>query len=171
MLRFLVAAAIAVFATQFPSNARASTIEYDLTFTPTSGSIGGTGYFDVNSPLNGSGVDAITALSVSIDNALFTLGDEQGTATATFSNGLLSNLNYVGALVDGINLDILGTGGLTYSFLDIGTSETLASGTISAVDPPSAAPLPTSVILFATGLLALLFLTYRRRASATCKIA
>jgi hypothetical protein len=166
MLRLLAAAAIAVFATQFPLAARASSVLYDLTLTPTLGSVGGSGYFDVSAPVNGSGVNALTAFSVTIDGDVFNLGNELGTATATFSGGVLTSLNYLGDLVStsgGFNLDILGTGGLSYAFVDIGTGATLASGTISAVDPPGATPLPSAVVLFATGLLGLLLLNYRHK--------
>lgn len=163
MVRFLVVGLFALIATQLPSIARASTVQYDLTLTPTTGSVGGSGYFDVNTPVNGSGVNAITAFYVTIDNQVFNLATEVGTATATFANGVLTSLNYVGALVSGLNLDILGTGGLQYAFLDIGTNATLSSGNISAVDPPATTPLPSSVVLFATGLLGLLFLNNRRK--------
>jgi hypothetical protein len=160
MLRILVVAALAVFAAQFSSAARASTV-YDLTFTPTTGTIGGYGTMEVSGPVDG--VDQITAFSVTIDGQLFTLANEVGTATATFSNGVLSSLNYVGAAISGLNLDILGSKGLIYAFLDIGTGIALTTGTISAVDPPATTPLPSSVVLFATGLLGLVLLTYRRK--------
>jgi hypothetical protein len=168
MLRYLVVAVLAAFAAQFSSAARASTIQYDLTLTPTVGSIGGTGYFDVNSPLTGTGANALTDFSVTIDNQVFSLGNELSSATATFSNGALTSLNYIGDLVSGtwktgLNLDILGTGGLSYTFLDLGSDLALSSGTISAVDPPSTTPLPSTVVLFATGLLGLLLLNYRRK--------
>jgi hypothetical protein len=163
MLRFLVAAALAVLAAQFSSTARASTVQYDLTLTPTTGTIGGTGYFDVSTPVNGSGVVDLTALSITIDGQTFNLSDALGTATATFTGDALTALSYTGDLLSGLNLDLLGTGGLTYSFLDLGTNFGLASGTISAVDPPSATPLPSSIVLFATGLLGLLLLSYRRK--------
>jgi hypothetical protein len=163
MLRFLVVAAIAVFAAQFASAARASTVQYDLTLTPTTGTVGGSGYFDVVTPVNGSGVNDLTALSITIDGQQFTLGNELGTATATFTDGVLSGLDYVGGLLNGLNLDLLGTGGLTYTFLDIGTNATLSEGTISAGGGLSATPLPGTAVLFATGLLGLLVLTYRRK--------
>lgn len=166
MLRFLVAAAFAALAVQLSSTAQASTVQYDLTLTPTAGSIGGSGYFDVSTPVNGSGVNDITALSINIDGQSFNLGDAIGTAYATFTDGVLSGLSYTGALLSGFNLDLLGTGGLTYSFADLGTNFGLATGTISAVDPPSATPLPSSIVLFITGLLGLLLLSYWRKRTA-----
>ena len=155
MSRFLIVALLALLG--IPGAARASTIQYDLTLTPTDGSIGGSGYFDVMAPLNGSGVNTLTDFSVTIDGLPqpFTLANEVGTATATFSSDALSSLNYVGALINGFNLDILGSGGLTYAFLDLGTGATFASGTISAVAAPSAAPLPPTIVLFAAGLFVL----------------
>jgi hypothetical protein len=166
MLRFLAVAFMAVCAAQLPSAARASTVQYDLTLTPTTGSIGGTGYFDVLTPVNGSGVNDLTALSITIDGQTFNLSNEIGAATATFTDGVLSSLNYAGALLSGFNLDLLGTGGLTYNFLDAGISAALASGTISAADPPPTTPLPSTVVLFATGLLGLLLVNYRRKRTA-----
>jgi len=178
MSRLLVVIAAALLGAQITGVARASPVNppnivYDLTLTPTLGTIGGSGYFDVAAPLNGSGVNILTDFSVTIDNATFTLANDP-TATATFSNGLLSSLNYIGAVsAKGFNLDILGTGGLQYAFIDIGTGAALAEGTIYAVDPPGvpATPLPTTVVMFATGLLALGFLIYRRKAAPAFKIA
>jgi hypothetical protein len=161
MVRFLVVIAATIFAAPFSSAAEASTVQYDLTFTPTTGSIGGTGYFDVSSPVNG--VDTLTAFSLSIDGQVFTLGNELGAATATFSNGALSSLNYVGALTSGFNLDILGTGGLSYAFLDVGSNSALSVGTISAAAAPAATPLPNPIVLFASVLLGILALSYWRR--------
>jgi hypothetical protein len=166
MLRFLVVAIMAVFATQLSSVARASTVQYDLTLTPTTGSIAGTGYFDVSAPVSGSGVIDLTALSITIDGQTFNQDTEIGTATATFANGVLEGVNYVGALLSGLNLDLLGTDDLTYTFLDIGTGAALSTGTISAVDPPPTTPLPGAMVLFATGLIGLLLLNYRRKKSA-----
>ena len=167
MKRYLVVACLlAIFATQLPSAARASTVQYDLTLTPTFGSIGGSGYFDVSTPVNGAGTNTITNFFLAIDGQDFTLGNAIGVATATFAGGALSSLNYLGSLVSetgGWNLDILGTGGLSYAFLDIGTGAAIASGTINAVDAPAATPLPSAGVLFATGLLGLLFLNYRRK--------
>lgn len=161
MIRYLVVAIVAVFAAQLSPAARASTVQYDLTLTPTIGSIGGSGYLDVSAPANGT--EALSAFSLTIDGQQFNLANEIGTATATFTGGVLDSLNYVGTLISGLNLDILGTGGLTYAFLDIGSGATLAAGTISAVDPPATTPLPSTVILFATGLLGLLLLSFRRK--------
>ena len=179
MSRLLVVIAVALLGAQITGVARAAPVDitYDLTLTPTLGTIGGSGFFDVAAPLNGSGVNILTDFSVTIDNATFTLANDP-TATATFSNGLLSSLNYIGAVsAKGFNLDILGTGGLQYAFIDIGTGAALAEGTIYAVDPPPpgggvpATPLPTTVVMFATGLLALGFLIYRRKAAPAFKIA
>lgn len=171
MSRFLVLAVLGLFAAQIPSIAQASTVQYDLTLTPTIGSVGGSGYFDVSTPVDGSGANALTALSITIDGQQFSLANELGTATAIFSGGVLESLNYVGDLVSGLNLDILGTGGLSYAFLDIGTGATIATGSISASAPLAATPLPSTLLLFASGLLGLLLLNYRRRAAAPSKMA
>jgi hypothetical protein len=170
MIRILVAAAVAALAAQFSSAALASTVQYDLTLTPTAGSIGGTGYFDVVTPVNGSGANDITALSISIDGQTFNLGDALGTATATFADGVLTGLNYAGALLNGWNLDLLGTGGLTYRFADLGVNFAGATGTISAVDPPSPTPLPSSIVLFATGLLGFVLLSRRGKRTASSAV-
>jgi hypothetical protein len=164
MSRLLILAVVAFFGAQVPVATRASTIQYDLTLTPTIGTIGGSGYFDVTAPLNVSGSNVLTAFSVSVDGQNFTLNDAVGAPTATFSSGLLTGLNYVGDVISGLNLDILGTGGLTYAFLDLGTGATVAVGTISAaVASPSATPLPGTTVLFITGLLGLMLAMTRRR--------
>jgi hypothetical protein len=171
MTRFLFVALVVVLGVQIPRGAHAST--YDMTLTPTVGSIGGAGSFDVVAPLSGSGISQITDFSVTIDQETFTLGNEISAATATFSSGMLTGLDYVGALLGGgFNLDILDTGGLTYTFLDIGTGAALASGIISAIDPPlPSTPLPTTILMFATGLLGLALLTYRRKTHGFWKVA
>lgn len=165
MLRFLALFVVVFVGVQMPGVARASTdvdLTYGLTLTPTVGSIGGSGLLDVTAPSNGSGTYELTGLSLSIDGANFTLGDEVGNATATLSDGVLTGLNYVGALINDLNLDILGSTGLTYAFIDIGTGATIAAGTIT--DPPvPSTPLPPTLILFASGLLALGFITRWRK--------
>lgn len=161
---------VVLFGVQFSKAAQAST--YTLTLDPTFGSIAGSGTMDVTAPGSGSGISAISDLTINIDGANFNLTDEIGAATATFSSGMLTGINYVGASVAdfGLNLDFLGTQGLMYAFLDIGTNATLAEGTISAVDPPTAS-LPTTIVMFATGLIGLAFLTYRRKALVVHEIA
>jgi len=175
MSRFLVLVLVALFGVQVSGAARATT--YDLTLDPTSGNIFGSGVMDVTAPGTGSGVSVISDLSITIDGANFNLKNELGAATATFVGGDLKSINYIGASIAdfGLNLDFLGSQGLMYSFLDIGTDSVLSQGMINAVDPSpggvSATPLPTTVVMFATGLLALGFLIYRRKAAPAFKIA
>src|SRR6185437_5469606 len=171
MLRALALGIVAFVAAQIPIAAQASTaVTFDLTlynssFGPTSGS----GTLQVNGPLS-SGLETLTSqtgggldyLSININNEDFKLQQALGLTTATFNDGNLTNLSYVGTM-DGYKLD-LATTGMFYLYVDANNWSLTSEGSISAVDPPGVAPLPASSILFATGLLGLgLLLTYRRK--------
>jgi hypothetical protein len=179
MRRFYIAAVAGFLALQAPGFARASTFtyDYDLTLTPTSGSIGGTGTFDVTTTVNPytsiNGSVSISDLSVTIGGVTFTLGDAIGSATATFANGVLTGLSYLGDTTSGLNLDILGSGGLSYLYFDFGTNSGSSSGVITATyvgDPPGAAPLPATWVLFAAGLAMFGIAAYRRRSSTAATL-
>jgi len=180
MRRLLIAAAAGFLAFQAPGMTHASicgtdcyTYDYKLQLNPTSGTIGGSGTFDVITSVNPwtslNGAVTISDLSVTIGGATFTLGDAIGAATATFSGGYLTGLSYLGDTTSGLNLDILGTGGLSYLYFDFGTSSGTSSGNILATylgdsGPPSATPLPPSGVMLGAGLLMMLgFVAYRRR--------
>jgi hypothetical protein len=171
MWRVLTVGLAAVFVGHVAQPAWASTLTYDLTLTNTSGPTDGNGSFTVNGPVN-NGTDTFTSntnggldsLSIWINGEDFTLQNALTMSSVTFNNGALTNVSYFGEH-DGFKLDLL-TSGLYYLYVDANNWNLSSSGTISAFAAPSVAPLPTTSILFATGLLGFAALMYRRRASA-----
>lgn len=160
-MRFLVVAIAALIGTQTVDVAQASTITYDLTLSSSIfGPEGGTGLLTVNSPVttgtftsDGGGLDA---LSISIDGQTYTLGNSL--ATASFVNGALASLSFVGV---SNGTDLVLAPGLFYLYVD--GKETSIGTITAAVDPPAAAPLPASIWSFAAGLLVLgLFAFWRK---------
>jgi hypothetical protein len=165
MLRILVSAATAAFfATQLLGAAHASTVTYNLALTETLGPESGTGTLTINGPIAG-GVNTytsasgggLTSLSFSIDGSTFGLGNALGTSSATFSNGNLVALYYVGAL-DGFKLS-LDTLGLGYGYTDLLNLSHDSIGTISAI----ATPLPPTWTILLIGLAGLGFFLYRKK--------
>jgi len=168
MLRLLAGILVALVGVQLPRSAQASTLTFDLTLTNTLyGPENGVGTLTVDAPIAG-GVDAFTSngggldsLNITIDNQTFTLANALGLAQATFLNGALSSISYVGQLNNfQLNLD---TAGLFYLYNDLSNFSLASAGTISAVLDPPAAPLPPTAVLFAGGLLVFGFLTSRRK--------
>ena len=168
MLRLLAVILVALVGVQLPRSAQASTLTFDLTLTNTLyGPENGVGTLTVDAPIAG-GVDAFTSngggldsLNITIDNQTFTLANALGLAQATFLNGALSSISYVGQLNNfQLNLD---TAGLFYLYNDLSNFSLASAGTISAVLDPPAAPLPPTAVLFAGGLLVFGFLTSRRK--------
>ena len=168
MSRLLIALVLAVVCVPMADVARATT--YDLTLSDTLyGPESGSGVLTVNGPVT-TGVftsntnGGLTGLSISIDGQTYNLNNAIGTVTAGFVNGALTNLTYLG-VVDGIDLSLASTG-LFYFYNDLTNWSLSSAGTISAVDPPTATPLPPAVALFAAAFVGLLLIGYRRKLSA-----
>lgn len=169
--RLLWAGLVAFLVAHTADAALASTVTYDLTLKNSNGSAIGGGSFILNGSISGgtdnftSNGGGLTSLSIDIngDPQAFTLSDALTTADVTFQNGNLTNISYLGEM-NGFKLD-LATTGLFYLYIDANDWSLSSSGTISAVDPPSVAPLPATSVLFATGLLGFGFLLYRRRSA------
>ena len=177
MLKVVALGLVAFLAAQIPLAAQASTVTFDLTLNDSLfGPTNGTGTLQVNGPLS-SGLETLsynnvnktgdlTSLSITLNNGQdFTLQQALDTTSATFNDGNLTSLSYDGAM-NGYKLD-LDTKGLFYLYVDASDWTLTSAGSISAVNAPSVAPLPSSSILFATGLLGLgLLMTYRRKKQA-----
>ena len=166
MSRLLFVMMLVVACAPMAGVARATT--YDLTLSDTLyGPEGGTGVLNIAGPVT-TGVftsnpgGGLTDLSISIDGQNYNLKDAVGTVTAGFVNGSLINLTYLG-VIDGIDLSLASTG-MFYFYNDLNNWSLSSAGTISAVDPPTATPLPPAVALFAAALLGLLLIGYRRKA-------
>ena len=166
MARLLSALVLAAVCVPMADVARAAT--YDLTLSDTLyGPESGTGVLLVNGPVT-TGVytsnagGGLTSLSIAIDGQTYNLNNAVGTVTAGFVNGSLTNLSYLG-IADGIDLSLISTG-LFYFYNDLTNWSLSSAGSISAVDPPTATPLPPAVALFAAALLGLLLIGYRQKA-------
>ncbi len=164
MLRILPSAAtVAFLVAQMLGTAQASTVTYDLTLSETFGLESGTGILTVNGPI-ASGIQTFTSasgglssLSFSIDGSNFSLANALVTSSATFFNGNLTSLFYLGAL-DGFQLS-LDTLGLVYSYTDLLNIRHDTVGTISA----SATPLPPTWTMMLIGLAGFGFFLHRRK--------
>jgi len=166
MSRLVFAVLAGLVATQFCAPARASTLDYTLTFTASSGS-GDTGSFELNGPINTSGTHnySLTELAFSVDGLSFNLAQDTH-ATVSFTNGLFSGLNFSGTDITGyFTFDTLTSSGTGYS-IEQNDRWTIGAGSISAVDPPGAAPLPPTVVLFSAGLLLFGAFAWSRRRTA-----
>lgn len=156
MSRLFILFLLVVLGAQVAGPAQAST--YDLALTASYGGVGGTGSLTIDAAIPTTGLDVVTAvsgltgLSFVIEGNTFTLSNDPG-AYVTFNNGSLVNIAY-GAELGFYTLD-LSTAGLSYSYLDTGDGIT-SGGSILAT------PLPGTVLLFASGLLAFGFIQYRR---------
>jgi len=167
MSRLVFAVLAGLVATQFCAPARASTVDYTLTFTATSGT-GGGGTFELNGPISTTGnhTYGLTELSFSVDGLSFSLAQDVN-ATASFHNGVFSGLSFDGTDVTGFfTFDTLTTSGTTYSVVQ-DDQWTIGAGSISAVDPPPSTPLPPTVVLFGAGLLAFGAFVWSRRTPQT----
>jgi hypothetical protein len=176
MWRVLTVGLVAAFVGHVAQPARASTLTYDLTLSNIVGPTDGNGTLIVNGPLtyptdtltsNNGGLDVLD-IKLVVNGVVdtFTLADQLTTSSVTFTNGALTNVSYIGVDNTGqYKLDLLTTGQF-YLFVDPNNWSLSSIGTITAVAAPSVAPLPTTSVLFATGLLGLAFLVYRRRPSA-----
>ncbi len=160
------------------AHAAQANVIYDLTLTPTSGTvlIGGTGTFTISSapsttlnsvsnyyqtPKNGSGT--LVSLSITIDGQTFGLPQENtnGNALAQFTSGTLDDITYAGTS-NGFALDT--TGGYVFYLKDNG-GDTIGTFTASlATDPPGPVPEPTSLALFGAAFAGFGFLRRRRSA-------
>ncbi len=170
MYRLLFAVLAGLVATQAWVPAHASTVDYTLTFAaswPYAADTGGSGTFELNGPINTSGNRTynLTELSMTVDGLSFSLAQDQS-ATVSFHNGVFSGLSFDGTDQTGrFTFDTLATSGTGYDLTQFGW--TLSQGNISAVDPPTATPLPPTVVLFGGALLLLGALAWTRRAPAS----
>ncbi len=132
----------------------ASAATYDLMLNSKGGQLDGT--FSVNGAVPGSGPSLlqISSLSLTVGGTAYNF-TSQSLSFATFSNGLLTSIEYLGSAA-GFKLD-LGTLGLNYIFADALNPGLSSAGSVSAV-AATATPLPPGLPLFMTGLAALLLL-------------
>src|ERR1700722_16292986 len=133
-----------------------ASVIYDLTLTPTSGSIGGTGSFTIAStpPATGQVTYSeangnLSALSFLIDGQTFTLAGDTA-AKVVFLNGSLSDITFAEQIGTSPNRFDLQTSGVYAFYYNNELSE--SAGNFTATLASDLVPEPASLALFATAL-------------------
>jgi hypothetical protein len=170
----LITLCAAVLTLAAPATLHASSVTYDLTLTPGTGSLyGGTGTITLNSAVPSIGqVDYTQAnsglvdVTFNIDGQNFSLGGATGTTLVRFLNGELNDITFaetIGTTPERFTLD--STSGYAF-YYDNGQAASYGTFSVGQGDPgsPSPVPEPSSLLLFATGLLGSAATLYRRMA-------
>ena len=148
-----------LFALLILGNSQASATTYDLMLNSPTGQLDGTFAVSGSVPGKGPSLLQINSLSLTVGGTAYSF-TAQSSPFATFNNGLLTSIEYLGSAA-GFKLD-LGTFGLGYVFADALNPGLSSVGTVSAV-AATATPLPPGLPLFMTGLAALVFLGWRSK--------
>lgn len=185
-LRFLALAALLAAAPAL----YASSINYDITLSPTSGQYAGTGTITLASAPPSSGVVTYTIANQQLQNISFSIGDQNfylsgdPSATVTFTNGQLTQINFLQTvnsapnrytleLSNGFTLYSNGFGhalssGSFAATPDITLPNTTTSDNSADTATPASSPTPEpgSLVLLATALLIGGFFVFRRNRTA-----
>lgn len=155
-----------------PATLHATPVTYDLTLTPSAGSLyGGTGTITLNSAVPSTGqVDytqangGLLGVTFNIDGQDFSLAGADGTTLVRFLDGELNDITFaetIGTTPERFTLD--STAGYAF-YYDNGQAASYGTFSVGNPSSPSPVPEPSSLLLLATGLLGGAALLYRRMA-------
>ncbi len=171
----LLALCAAVLLVAAPSTLHAAPITYDLTLTPGAGStIGGTGSLTIEGAPVSPGVSTYTVALGNLDNLSFNLAGQSfslpgvGNALVQFVDGSLTDITFAQELGRGTdNRFSLQTSGVYAFYYNNELSGSFGTFTATPASSPSPVPEPSSLLLFATGLIGAAGLLYFRMAPQT----
>lgn len=162
--------------------AQASTLTYDVTLSPTSGTYGGSGTISLSSAPSEFGISTFSQANGTLQNLSFTIGNQtfslagDPSATVEFLDGKIYNISFAQTIGSSPHRFTLDTSGVYAFYYNNGFSE--SSGDITAAlasappdsipsQPPAASPTPEpgTILLLATALVGGGFLIVRRRRS------
>ena len=161
----------ALFIVATPATLHAAPITYNLTLTPSSGSLyGGTGTLTLDAAPSSSGITDYTQadgklidVTFAVDGQNFSLAGATGTTLVRFLNGSLNDITFsqtIGTTPNRFTLN--STSGYAF-YYNNGQAASYGSFSIAAANT-SPVPEPTSLLLLTTGLLGGAAILYRRMA-------